>query len=145
MSFSGMSGDWLKEVFIRRNESCRWLDRQTILAEGIYKWLGESICYKSLKFLNLMMNSKLILTDSGGIQEEASYLKIPILTARMGTERPVTVEEGTNTIIGNDIIKAKRYIQEIFSSNYKKGKDIEKWDRQTAIRIVQVIKRKFNI
>jgi len=52
-----------------------------------------------LEFLNLMTNSKLILTDSGGIQEEASYLKVPILTAREGTERPITVDEGTNKII----------------------------------------------
>ena len=98
-----------------------------------------------LEFLNLMMNSKLILTDSGGIQEEASFLKKPILTARQGTERPITVDEGTNTIIGNDITKAKKHINEILSDKYKKGKDIEKWDGQTAMRIVQVIKRKFNI
>jgi len=98
-----------------------------------------------LEFLNLMMNSKLILTDSGGIQEEASFLKKPILTARQGTERPITVDEGTNTIIGNDIIKARDHINEILLDKYKKGKDIEKWDGQTAMRIVQVIKRKFNI
>ena len=98
-----------------------------------------------LEFLNLMMNSKLIITDSGGIQEEASFLKKPILTARQGTERPITVDEGTNTIIGNDIIKARDHINEILLDKYKKGKDIEKWDGQTAMRIVQVIKRKFNI
>jgi len=98
-----------------------------------------------LEFLNLMVNSKLILTDSGGIQEEASFLKKPILTARQGTERPITVDEGTNTIIGNDIIKARDHINEILLDKYKKGKDIEKWDGQTAMRIVQVIKRKFNI
>ena len=111
--------------------------------ENMNLYLTKPIGY--LEFLNLMMNSKLILTDSGGIQEEASFLKIPVLTVREETERPITIDEGTNTIIGNDITKAKRYIQEIFSSNYKKGKDIEKWDGQTAIRIVQVIKRKFNI
>ena len=92
-----------------------------------------------------MTNSKLILTDSGGIQEEASYLKIPILTTREGTERPITVDEGTNTIIGNDIAKAKKYIEEIFSNNYKKGKDIEKWDGQTAKRIVRIIRENLNI
>ena len=93
-----------------------------------------------LEFLNLMTNSKLILTDSGGIQEEASYLKIPILTAREGTERPITVDEGTNTIIGNDIDKAKRYIEEIFISEYKNGKNIDYWDGQASKRIVKVIK-----
>jgi len=94
-----------------------------------------------LEFLNLMTNSRLILTDSGGIQEEASYLKIPILTARETTERPITVDEGTNTIIGNDLAKAKKYIEEIFSNRYKQGKDIEKWDGQTAKRIVKIVKR----
>ena len=69
-----------------------------------------------------MMNSKLILTDSGGIQEEASFLKIPVLTARKETERPITVDDGTNTIIGNDLIRAKRHIEEIFTNRYKKGK-----------------------
>ena len=98
-----------------------------------------------LEFLNLMTNSKLILTDSGGIQEEASYLKIPILTAREGTERPITVDEGTNTIIGNDLLKAKKYIEEIIYNKYKQGQNIEKWDGQTAERIVRIIKKKLNI
>jgi UDP-N-acetylglucosamine 2-epimerase (non-hydrolysing) len=98
-----------------------------------------------LEFLNLILNSKLILTDSGGIQEEASYLKIPILTARESTERPITVDEGTNVIIGNDLVKAKKYIEEIFSNQYKQGKSIEKWDGQTAKRIVRIFKEKLNI
>lgn len=98
-----------------------------------------------LEFLNLILNSKLILTDSGGIQEEASYLKIPILTARESTERPITVDEGTNVIIGNNLVKAKKYIEEIFSNTYKQGKTIEKWDGQTAKRIVRIIKEKFDI
>ncbi|GAH54827.1 unnamed protein product, partial [marine sediment metagenome] len=91
--------------------------------KGLNIVLSNPIGY--LEFLNLMTNSRLILTDSGGIQEEASYLKIPILTAREGTERPITVDEGTNTIIGNDLAKAKKYIEEIFVNNYKKGQDIE--------------------
>ncbi len=86
--------------------------------------LSEPIGY--LDFLNLMVNTKLILTDSGGIQEEASYLKIPILTLRKNTERPITVELGTNTIISDDINKAKNCIDMIFSKSYKMGKDIEK-------------------
>jgi UDP-N-acetylglucosamine 2-epimerase (non-hydrolysing) len=98
-----------------------------------------------LEFLNLMTNSKLILTDSGGIQEEASYLQIPILTARENTERPITVDEGTNTIIGNDLAKAKKYIEEIISNKYKQGKNIEKWDGQTAERIVRIIRENMNV
>ena len=104
--------------------------------------LSKPIGY--LEFMNLMRNSRLILTDSGGIQEEASFLKIPILTARESTERPITVDEGTNTIIGNDLAKAKKYIEEIFSNKYKKGKIIEKWDGQTAKRIVRIMKENLN-
>ncbi len=112
----------------------RYLQKKNII-------LSEPIGY--LDFLNLMVNSKLILTDSGGIQEEASYLKIPILTLRKNTERPITVELGTNTIIGDDFNKAKNCIDMIFSNNYKIGKDIEKWDGNTAKRIINIIEEKF--
>jgi len=96
-----------------------------------------------LDFLNLMLYSRLILTDSGGIQEEASYLKIPILTLRENTERPITVEKGTNTVVGNNIDLIKNYVDIIFSSNYKKGQDIEKWDGKAAKRIINIIKNKY--
>ncbi|MFX0025463.1 MAG: non-hydrolyzing UDP-N-acetylglucosamine 2-epimerase [Candidatus Hermodarchaeota archaeon] len=96
-----------------------------------------------LEFLNLMIKSKCIITDSGGIQEEASYLKIPVLTLRENTERPITVEKGTNTIVHNDIEKIKLHIDEILSSNYKKGQEIEKWDGNSAKRIIKIIKEKY--
>jgi len=90
-------------------------------------------------FLNLIINAKFILTDSGGIQEEASYLKIPILTLRNNTERPITIEEGTNTLIGKDILQLRRYLDEILSDTYKKGKSIEMWDGNTSHRITNII------
>jgi UDP-N-acetylglucosamine 2-epimerase (non-hydrolysing) len=92
-----------------------------------------------LEFLNLIINSKFILTDSGGIQEEASYLNIPILTLRNNTERPVTIEEGTNTLIGNDFLKLRQYLENILSDTYKKGKVIELWDGKTSQRITKII------
>jgi len=92
-----------------------------------------------LEFLNLIINSKFILTDSGGIQEEASYLKIPILTLRNNTERPVTIEEGTNTLLGKDILKLKKHLDKILSDTYKKGKPIEMWDGKTSQRITNII------
>lgn len=95
-----------------------------------------------LAFLNLMLSARLILTDSGGIQEEASFLKIPILTLRNNTERPITVEKGTNTIIGKDVKKAKNYINDILSDRYKNGQEIEKWDGNTSKRIVSILKEK---
>ncbi len=88
-----------------------------------------------------MENSRLILTDSGGIQEEASFLKIPVLTLRDSTERPITVEKGTNTIVERDYEIATKYINKVLSNSYKKGEDIEKWDGKTAERIVSILKQ----
>jgi UDP-N-acetylglucosamine 2-epimerase (non-hydrolysing) len=102
--------------------------------------LTEPLGY--LEFLNLMMNAKFVLTDSGGIQEEASYLKIPILTLRKNTERPVTIEKGTNTLIGDDFKKLKKYVDKILSNSYKNGQNIEKWDGKTSQRIVEIIKKR---
>lgn len=95
-----------------------------------------------LEFLSLMENSKFILTDSGGIQEEASFLNIPVLTLRENTERPITVEKGTNTIVNKDFEKIKIYVNRILSNNYKKGQKIEKWDGNTAKRIINIIREK---
>ncbi|MHA1671609.1 MAG: non-hydrolyzing UDP-N-acetylglucosamine 2-epimerase [Promethearchaeota archaeon] len=103
--------------------------------------IAEPIGY--LEFLNLMVNSKLILTDSGGVQEEASYLGIPLLTLRENTERPITVEYGTNTIIGRDFDALKSHINDILASRYKKGQEIEGWDGEAAKRIMEIIKRKY--
>lgn len=100
-------------------------------------YLIEPIGYHA--FLNLMLSSKLIITDSGGIQEEASYLRIPVLTLRKNTERPITIEKGTNTLIGNDFSKLKKYLNQILSDSYKKTQDIEKWDGKTSKRIVKII------
>lgn len=102
--------------------------------------LTEPLGY--LEFLNLMIHAKFILTDSGGIQEEASYLNIPILTLRKNTERPITIEKGTNTLINNDFNKLKLYLEDILTDSYKKGQKIEKWDGRTSERIVNIIKEK---
>jgi len=106
--------------------------------------LTEPLGY--LDFLNLMKYSRFILTDSGGIQEEASILGIPVLTLRKNTERPITIEKGTNTIVGINFIKAKKYINKILNNEYKKGQEIDLWDGKAAIRIVDVLydKIKFN-
>lgn len=98
-----------------------------------------------LEFLSLMTNAKLILTDSGGIQEEATFLKIPTLTLRQNTERPITVEKGTNVIIDRDLEKLKIYLEKILENSYKKGLDIEKWDGKAAERIISILKKHYNI
>ena len=98
-----------------------------------------------LEFLSLMINARLILTDSGGIQEEATYLKIPTLTLRENTERPITIEKGTNVIIGKDLDKLKSNLKEILQNSYKRGQDIEKWDGNAAKRIVSILKKKYEL
>jgi len=95
-----------------------------------------------LEFLNLMIHAKFVLTDSGGIQEEASFLNLPILTLRKNTERPITIEKGTNTLINNDFNRLKICLEKILSNSYKKGQKIEKWDGKTSERIVNIIKEK---
>ncbi|MGV7221053.1 MAG: non-hydrolyzing UDP-N-acetylglucosamine 2-epimerase [Nitrospinales bacterium] len=93
-----------------------------------------------LDMLKLMNNAKMVLTDSGGMQEETSVLAVPCLTIRKNTERPVTVDEGSNTLVGTegkDILKAA---DEIFSNGGKSGRCPDLWDGCAAKRIVNIIK-----
>jgi len=91
------------------------------------------------EFLNVMMNSKFMLTDSGGIQEETMVLGIPCLTLRDTTERPITLTHGTNTMVGNDKEKIIQEADNILSGNEKKGSCPELWDGRTAERIVRIL------
>lgn len=93
-------------------------------------------------FLNLISNSKFILTDSGGIQEETTYLKIPCITLRSNTERPITVKTGTNIICGLDEKLITGIIKKIESGKFKKGKIPELWDGKAAERIVNALLKK---
>lgn len=102
--------------------------------------LAEPVGY--LDFLNLMINAKFVMTDSGGIQEETTVLKIPCLTLRNNTERPVTITEGTNTIVGNDTDKIIREANKIIDGRYKQGKTPKFWDGKAAQRIVKILMEK---
>ncbi|MBZ9572246.1 UDP-N-acetylglucosamine 2-epimerase (non-hydrolyzing) [Patescibacteria group bacterium] len=96
-----------------------------------------------LNMLNLMGNAKLVLTDSGGIQEETTVLSIPCLTIRKVTERPITCEIGTNKVIG---LQKENIIKEslkILNGKTKKGKIPKYWDGKTAKRIVNIIRKKY--
>lgn len=88
-------------------------------------------------FMSLLINAWFVLTDSGGIQEETTFLGIPCLTLRPSTERPVTVTEGTNEIVQLDrVVDA---VRTICKGQWKKGKAPELWDGMTAGRIVDVL------
>jgi UDP-N-acetylglucosamine 2-epimerase (non-hydrolysing) len=92
-----------------------------------------------LDFLKLLLSSRLILTDSGGIQEEATVLGVPCLTLRENTERPVTVTCGTNTIVGTDPGKIVGEAQKILAGEGKRGNVPLLWDGKASSRIASVI------
>ncbi len=94
-----------------------------------------------LDFLGLLSNAHLVLTDSGGIQEETTALGIPCLTLRENTERPITVELGTNTIVGTDPQKITRAASAVLNSVAPGGVSIPLWDGRTAERIVDELAR----
>lgn len=89
-----------------------------------------------LEFIYLVKNAKGIITDSGGITEEATVLHIPCLTLRNSTERPETVTLGTNELIGDDLPKLKNCLEKIMAGQWKKGTIPEFWDGKTSERIV---------
>lgn len=99
--------------------------------------ITEPIGY--LDFVSLMSRSKLVLTDSGGLQEETTALGIPCLTLRENTERPITVTEGTNTIVGTDKDLIISLSKEVVKNGGKSGRIPELWDGNTAERIVDVL------
>lgn len=99
--------------------------------------LTEPLGY--LDFLQLYSNSRIVLTDSGGIQEETTALGIPCLTLRQNTERPVTVTEGTNLLVGNDAEVIKREAILALDSPAGSHRVPELWDGRAAHRIVDAI------
>ncbi|MHA2427323.1 MAG: non-hydrolyzing UDP-N-acetylglucosamine 2-epimerase [Candidatus Hermodarchaeia archaeon] len=90
-----------------------------------------------LEFLSLVMNARLVLTDSGGIQEETTFLTVPCLTLRENTERPVTISKGTNTLVGNDPKKIVTEAARILNEGGKASSMPELWDGHAAERIVK--------
>lgn len=88
-----------------------------------------------LEILGLMAEARIVLTDSGGLQEETTALGIPCLTLRQNTERPITVEQGTNTLVGRDIDAIRREAGEILAGRGKHGRVPERWDGRAAERI----------
>jgi UDP-N-acetylglucosamine 2-epimerase (non-hydrolysing) len=105
--------------------------------------LSEPIGY--IDFLSLTKNARLVITDSGGIQEETTYMGIPCITVRDNTERPVTVTTGTNLLIGTDLNEVMKATGTILSGNVKKGSIPPNWDGKTAERIVQIVLKYLNL
>jgi len=92
-----------------------------------------------LEFNYLVENAKAVITDSGGITEEASIMNVPCLTLRDNTERPETIGLGTNELVGTNPDNLKTYLDKLFLGQWKQSQEIPFWDGKTANRIVNVI------
>ena len=123
--------------------------RQRIAADGLLAeaqgakrlFLPEPLGYTA--FMNLVFNARLVITDSGGIQEETTYLGIPCLTMRENTERPVTVAQGTNRLCSAGELLAR--VGEILDDGPRPAPRIEFWDGRTADRVVAAIRSAFDL
>ena len=93
-----------------------------------------------LEMLGLMKDARMVLTDSGGIQEETTALGVPCITLRNNTERPITVDEGTNMIVGQDPDRILAVAEDIMRTGGKRGRVPEFWDGVAATRIAQTIR-----
>jgi len=94
-----------------------------------------------MDFLNLWKDAKFVLTDSGGLQEETTGLGVPCITVRENTERPITVEEGTNVVAGTDPETVRGEALKILAGRGKKGRRPALWDGRAAERIVAILAR----
>jgi UDP-N-acetylglucosamine 2-epimerase (non-hydrolysing) len=90
-------------------------------------------------FLALQQNAAVVITDSGGVQEETTYLGVPCLTVRENTERPVTVTLGTNTLVGHDLDRLHRQTQAILRGELCQSHIPPLWDGKASERIADVI------
>jgi len=94
-----------------------------------------------LDFLGLMADARLVLTDSGGIQEETTVLGVPCLTLRDNTERPVTVTQGTNRLVGSDPDVIRAEMRKVLAAGPPAGRVPDLWDGRAAVRIADVLGR----
>lgn len=141
ITFLNSLGDFFPVVFPIHPRS-----RQNLKSFGLTKKMSDRIILIDplgyTDFLSLVINTCLVVTDSGGIQEETTYLKVPCLTLRTTTERPVTIEEGTNILCGDDLSYALEQAKLIFSGKLKQGNIPQYWDGKAAERIASYLIKK---
>ena len=95
-----------------------------------------------MEFLSLMSEARLVLTDSGGIQEETTVLGVPCLTLRENTERPVTIEQGTNVLVGASAHRILAAVSKVLSGACPKGQIPDLWDGKAAQRITGILEER---
>jgi UDP-N-acetylglucosamine 2-epimerase (non-hydrolysing) len=113
--------------------------RAALDGDGSRLKLVEPLSY--IDFLHLEARARLVLTDSGGIQEETTILGVPCLTLRENTERPITVTHGTNRLVGSDTGRIVREAERILSSKRRRRPRIPLWDGRAAQRIARVFRK----
>ncbi|MEW6536914.1 MAG: UDP-N-acetylglucosamine 2-epimerase [Candidatus Auribacterota bacterium] len=101
--------------------------------------LIEPIGY--VQFLALQRQARLVITDSGGIQEETTFLGVPCLTVRENTERPVTITIGTNVLVGQNMSRLKEEVERILSGTGRKGSVPPLWDGKASERIAAIVEQ----
>lgn len=97
-----------------------------------------------LEMVGLMRDAALVITDSGGVQEETTALGVPCLTMRPNTERPITVDEGTNTLVGAERSRILAVVDDVIRTGGKRGRVPEYWDGNAAPRIAEHMKQWLN-
>jgi UDP-N-acetylglucosamine 2-epimerase (non-hydrolysing) len=123
----------------RLETACLWDDLRR--AQGLV--IAEPLGYR--ENLGLMAGARVVLTDSGGIQEETSTLGVPCLTLRDTTERPVTVTLGTSTLVGNDPAMIRKHFLDVVEGRYKRGAPIPYWDGQASGRAADVLRTSWGL
>ncbi len=129
-----------KIVFPAHPRTLKFMEQFGMLTEFTdNKQLIFSAPLDYFSFQKLVSSSAFVLTDSGGIQEETTFLQVPCLTLRPNTERPVTVDVGSNTLLPFDPDKILQYVSDIQSGKYKKGSIPPLWDGKASERIFRII------
>jgi UDP-N-acetylglucosamine 2-epimerase (non-hydrolysing) len=119
----------------RTRKKLKHLNLMPLLAKADRLIISEPLSY--IRFMNLVFNCRFALTDSGGIQEETTYLGIPCLTLRPNTERPITIDQGTNTLCTTANIE--EHVNRVLAAESSDKPEIELWDGHTAERVVASI------
>ena len=123
--------------------------RERLRAAGLEATLGgapgvlalEPLGYR--ESLSLMAGARVVLTDSGGVQEETTHLGVPCLTLRPNTERPVTVSLGTNTVVGEEIERVLPLVEEVLAGRYKAARPVPGWDGHAAERVAAALAERY--
>jgi UDP-N-acetylglucosamine 2-epimerase (non-hydrolysing) len=103
--------------------------------------LTDSMGY--ISFMNLVRDARLVITDSGGVQEETTYLNIPCLTLRDNTERPITVLVGTNRLAKPETLE--EYVRSVLHGHWRDASCPPLWDGKTAMRVVASLKKQLQV